>query len=398
MDNRFSAKPSASGYLYQFQSALLLLLDSTEESSVSLEVLDDVSIERDGVPKDLIQLKLHKVREANLTDSSPDLWKTIRIWAEHLLAGRISLPEARLFLITTAVAQDGSIAKCLRREAVDRESVQSKLVEIAINSENNALKPAFNAFLALDSESRQDLINAIVVIDGAPGINDVRKAVRARLGLGIRAEHIDKVHQRIDGWWLEKVVAQLGDGAFPISRLEVVRKIADIADEYKSDSLPIEFRDAIPAAGISPGTDERLFVRQLREIGVSTKRLEKAILDYYRATEQRSKWIREDLIVDSELISYERCLIDEWERFSIACYEGLAETQKGDQKELERCGKKVFDHFDLAADIRIRPRVTAQYIMRGSFHILANNLPPQVYWCPNFLDKIKSLIEKAEKE
>jgi len=39
-------------------------------------------------------------------------------------------------------------------------------------------------------------------------------------------------------------------------------------------------------------------------------RVEYAIRDYYRASEQRSKWAREELLVDGELQSYERELVE----------------------------------------------------------------------------------------
>lgn len=396
----FSAQASASGYIYQVKLALLLLLEADEEYSLTLETLDDIVFETGGSPIDLIQSKHHCSRAATLTDSSPDLWKSLRIWSEHLHNGLISLPGLRLTLATTASAPDDSIASSLRRgRDSDRSELRSRLVDIANSSDNKALEPCFKSFLSLDEDAQQALVNSIYVADKSPSMDDIDLEVKHRLGLGIRKEHVELVQERLYGWWWGQAMQQLNSGTSiaPIRRFTVAEKIADLNDEYKPDSLPIEFEEAIPPSGIDPTADGRLFIRQLRAIGLKTGRIEKAILDYYRATEQRSKWVREDLLVDTELERYERRLIDEWQRFSDACIENLTAIQLTDEVALQGCGKKIYDHFELEANHRIRERVTAMYIMRGSFHILADLLPPKIHWHPEFVNRLKTLLATAEK-
>jgi hypothetical protein len=108
----FSATASAVGYLFQCRYALLeslRRLRRDDQFMVSIETRDDVVFERDGEPPDLLQTKHHVKKTANLTDTSPDLWKTIRIWCEGLINGNI--PDgATFFLITTAEAPKGAAA------------------------------------------------------------------------------------------------------------------------------------------------------------------------------------------------------------------------------------------------------------------------------------------------
>ena len=111
----FSAADSALGYLYQVRLALLyslrrLLDDRT--FAVYLENLDDVVFEGTGSAPELLQLKHHRSRSANLTDAGPDLWKSLRVWIEGRNAGSIPL-DAQLFLITTAEVGSGSAASLL---------------------------------------------------------------------------------------------------------------------------------------------------------------------------------------------------------------------------------------------------------------------------------------------
>jgi hypothetical protein len=87
VNTSFSAALSAVGYLYQSRYALMESLRRLRRNSdftVSLETLDDVVFEAAGEPLDLIQTKHHMNRSANLTDASPDLWKSLRIWCERL--------------------------------------------------------------------------------------------------------------------------------------------------------------------------------------------------------------------------------------------------------------------------------------------------------------------------
>jgi len=113
MPDQFSAGSSALGYLFQARFSLHLILQKMD-CEVSIERLDDVTFEENGSPVELLQLKHHINTSANLTDGSPDLWKTIRVWSEAVKSKKITLPNVVLSLVTTSTAPDGSIASLLR--------------------------------------------------------------------------------------------------------------------------------------------------------------------------------------------------------------------------------------------------------------------------------------------
>lgn len=81
----FSATDSTLGYLYQIRFGLLSSLRRLSRDAsfaVYFETLDDVVFYETRAPLELLQLKHHCKRAANLTDASPDLWKTLRVWME----------------------------------------------------------------------------------------------------------------------------------------------------------------------------------------------------------------------------------------------------------------------------------------------------------------------------
>jgi len=134
---------------------------------------------------------------------------------------------------------------------------------------------------------------------------------------------------------------------------------------------------------------------QLREIGVSSIRIRNAILDYYRAFEQRSEWARENLLVSGEIEDYEDRLIDEWGRYRDVVFEDL--DLHSAEEVLQQAGKELYKWADQQSgnieSLRIRARVTEPYVTRGSFHILADAGPkPRVYWHPLFLDHLGKVM------
>src|SRR5690606_18948576 len=132
----------------------------------------------------------------------------------------------------------------------------------------------------------------------------------------IRSEFRNAIFERIEGWWNDLIIEQLSRvRTDAIYGYEISDKLHQIAEEYRSDNLPITFRERVPAQEIDVEKDNRLFVVQLREIGVSSSRIRNAILDYYRAFEQRSVWARENILISKEIENFEDRLVDEWSRY-----------------------------------------------------------------------------------
>lgn len=395
----FSAQEPGLGYLYQARYGLWLLLDGDEEQELVLESLDDIVLEVGGSPADLLQTKHHVRQEARLTDTSPELWKTLRIWSTHVRDNRISFPPTRLTLITTATAPDASIAALLRPGAKrDCNLARANLLNAAASSKtaDKTLKACFAAFGSLSQDQQQALLGATYVIDKSPNISDTGLLIRTRIRAAGPREHREAIFERLQGWWFEQVVEQFKASVpVPISGFDVFDKLTAIANQFRPDALPIDFLDAQPDS-VDPQGDNRLFVHQLRAIELGQTRIEKAIIDYYRAFEQRSRWAREDLLVGGEVESYERRLIDEWERFAAAVTDELPKDAGEDY--LKRVGRNIFNWMELKTDVRIRRNVTEPYVMRGSYHILANKPQPSVWWHPSFMQRLAEVVGLGKED
>jgi hypothetical protein len=383
------------GYLYQVRYALLLLLRAREESELSIETLDDITFEDKGDPTELLQLKHHAAR-GSLTNSSADLWKTLRIWATAAHDGTIDLQSTVLTLVTTATAPEGSIPAMLTSGKMRDTGVACEALRTVANeSDNKDLQICFEAFLGLSPEQQAALVASTYVLTAAPDLADVQGEVKQILRFSVRPEHAHLLYERLEGWWFGKVVLHLRESPHETMKgFELRDRVTTLAEQFRPEALPIDFAGAEPPEGVASAHDQRLFVRQLRMISVGDQRIENAMLDYYRAFQQRSRWAREDLLLGDELASYESRLVDAWQRRFLAM---MDEPQGADikEEELQRIGRQFYNWVEMEADIRIRPQVSEEYVMRGSYHLLADGRPPRVWWHPRLKERLAHLWQEA---
>jgi hypothetical protein len=397
--DQYSAGEQGLGYIYQPRFALLRLLQLPESTSVLIEKDDDLDfLDKNGV-KTLGSLK-HKAVGDRLTDLSIDFWKSVRIWLARYKRDGRSEASLRFFLFTTGTVSETSFLGrfLLDSSPKDKEATSlSRLADEALaKTRSKLIKTVAQELHELSDEIREDFLSRIVIFDGSPRIADVPSIIKEQHLRSIRRDFRDAIFERLEGWWNDAVVNLLcGKRKEAIYGFEISDKLSAFADEYKSDNLPISFRGKTSAGEIDAENDPRLFVVQLREIGIASSRIRNAILDYYRAFEQRSAWARENLLVSGEMEEYEDRLVDEWGRFRDVVFEHLNKESADDV--LLKAGQALYRWADLESGnlsaLRIRERVTEPYVVRGGFHILANIRPlPRVYWHPRFLSRIGDLL------
>ncbi|MGV8991618.1 MAG: ABC-three component system protein, partial [Thiobacillus sp.] len=345
----------------------------------------------------------HKGAGDRLTDLSTDFWKSVRIWLARYNRDGRSEASLRFFLFTTGAVSNTSFLRYFLLEPPTETktvSLSQIAADVLAKSESKLISEIATEFHKLNDDEKNDFLARIVIFDGGPRIEDVPSIIKDQHMRSIRRDNRDAIFERLEGWWNDTIVNLLvGKRTDAIFGYEISDKLSAFAEEYKSDNLPITFRGKMPAGEIDADNDPRLFVVQLREIGIASNRIRNAILDYYRAFEQRSSWARESLLISGEMEEYEDRLVDEWSRYRDVVFEELDE-ESADTVLLE-AGKALYQWVDLesgnSSTLRIRERVTEPYVVRGGFHILANSRPlPKVYWHPRFLNRVSLLLGVAE--
>jgi len=394
----FSAADAALGYLYQIRSALwwtLRRMKSDAEFAVGVETLDDVAFETTGgEPRELLQTKHHRQRQGSLGDRSADLWKTLRIWFVGRASGEI-LPHTSLFLVTTAGTPDGSAASRLRAHDRDVESAHQALSLVAMTSTNTANAAAYAAFMDAGPSGQREVLDRVTVLDSAPLVTDLDAELRQEVYWAAARKHLPAFLERLEGWWLRRILMQLTSvAADRVGSIELEAKMEDLREQFRQDALPID-EDLLEFA-LDPATEasyaSHSFVQQIELTRARKRRIAAAIRDYYRAFEQRSRWLRDELLVVPDLQSYEKRLVEEWELRFEHVRDDLGDRATETAKQ--EAARTVLGWAEQTL-IPIRPKVIEPFVGRGSLHMLSDEL--RIGWHVDFRERLAHLLGSSQQ-
>lgn len=386
----FSAKEPSLGYYYQIRYSLYLLLHERKKENpcIRLEDLDDIVID-DVNTKNLFQTKLHVNSKANLSDRSSDFWKTIRVWSEAITTGLITDIENTFFtLITTATISDGSFIHKLSIKSDElRIGVLESMLLIAEEITNVTNQNGYNAFRALTNEQREKLVQNIFVIDASLSIEDTFLAIKQELKFSAPVGKLDSFIEKIEGWWFGQCILLLTNRKDCITIKELQLEISDIREMFSEENLPDDFPNPLTIDEEEINNyEEKIFIKQLKLISTKNNSLRRAISDFRRAYEQRSKWLRDNLTGIEEYNRFDKLLYDHWDRvFSLMkddC-EGLTDD------ELIKAGKSFYETYYVKSTptYKIRNNFQPQYMTTSSCHMLADE--KKIGWHPNFQELLK---------
>jgi hypothetical protein len=98
------------------------------------------------------------------------------------------------------------------------------------------------------------------------------------------------------------------------------------------------------------------------------------------------------LLLVNELSNYETLLIDEWNRLFLIMQEDLEYLDgNSDDKMKNDAGRKLLNDTE-SLNINIRKKVDKPFIMRGTYHDLANQL--KVGWHIDFMNRLCHLLQE----
>lgn len=399
--NKHDASGQLTGYLYQILSALLLLVENDDpESQLCIEKFDDITIEdNDGEENctSMTQVKhhIHPNKAGKLSSTSSDFWRTINSWCDYI-KNYTTHKKTKFIIITTASSKDGSTASYLRQSPRDWEKALDIMLGIASEKEQKNNISFYNNFESLDKSQREYLVKNTYIYDKAPVITGIKKEIMRYVRMSTPPAHEESAYDKIIGWWMNHTITCLtSEDPIFISYRQLQNEMIDIGSKYRADNLPIDvdpfyFPTENEIAQLDP--EKRIFIRQLELIFLSSNQLKRCIRDYYNAYCQRSKWVREELLFINDLDEYQKKLIDEWNR----CFEIMKEDLEdkcGDEEITENkkqsAGRSLFHKIE-ELNVPIKPKVIEPFIIRGTYHELANQL--KVGWHVDFLKHLSGLL------
>lgn len=381
---RYSATPALQGYWYQFDIALLEILKIKNNNSfvsLSIESIDDIVVENNGTPEAVIQVKHHN-KQSNLTNTSTDLWKTLNIWCDLLLQDKIE-EKSVLYLITTQSITENTIAYYLSKKDIDK--AKTAILETIQSSNNNTNKPFYDKFNKLNEQKQKFLLERISIIDNSFSFDEINKELEEILYYA-DTKNIKNFVKRLKEWYYNKISEYFSknEPAY-ICKNEIDCKIKDLIEQNRIDNLPIY--DEIDSNEIdNQQFNNRMFVKQIDilQFNKDNKKL-RAIKDYYKSCEYRSRWVREGKLNPNLLEKYNNKLLEEWEiRFENEI-ENIHSNTTEEEKRI--IGRKVFKWMEESSYSINGKNFNEPFITRGSYHILADEL--KVGWHPKYKELLQ---------
>ncbi len=361
---------------------------------MSIECFDDISFSTNGTPEELLQAK-HSLKPKTMGDMAKQFWNTIGIWTKRVIDHPAELGKIRLTFVTTSTLGDGTAVSLLRPDPKVRDVAEAarKLSVAAAESKNVKIKWATKLFLEQTPEMREQILGMVEMLDASPTIIDVSELLAATLKRACRSEHMPAFLQRLEGWWFGIVIGALaapGGKLIPVSLID--SKIDDLREEFGPERLPIDYGLVDPSTEAIGLLEKRPFVEQLKLIGLGPTGQKMAIVDYFRAREQRSRWARDGLLRQNELTDYGRQLTEHWQR-RMGVAEGQVQAGMS-EPELASIGMDVFSTTTNNC-IPIR-EVSEAYVSQGSYHMLSDD--QKIGWHPHYSQLLRSPDPKDDDD
>ena len=199
----------------------------------------------------------------------------------------------------------------------------------------------------------------------------------------VPSKSVEAFTNTLEGNWFNWCIETLSKSPTDVINLGRLLTLIDkLRPEYTDTNLPAEFTDALPDA-IDLDSDLRVFIQQLRLFNAPKSMLEQAIIYYYRAFEQRTKWSADGLLQPGELSKFDQKLHEEWKNHQ--AYLEIIEDIKT-QEGKRRFAANLYHNCLDKGVVPIRRDFIESYVARGSFHILADQL--KIGWHPEYIDKL----------
>ena len=374
-----SAVGPAAGYFYQLRYGLLRALEVFPKhptSIISIETLDDVSIAGENLAVDS-QLKHSVDPENKISKFSPAIWRTLAIWMERLRQGVDDHHE--FHFITTAQVDDDNPLHLLR-PVPDVLAINTTLqgLEAAANSSSStATAKDRAAFLAASDGERLALVRRIRLADKNPNLEVIGNEIEHEIRYACEGEQVASFREELEGWWIGRVFdSWIVDSGAQIELEELGAQISFLKERYKPSELPLD----VPEQECEDLMEDSVFIKQVRAVTDSERRLRNAQKSFLRAKVQRSKWVREHRIDPTELDNFDDALKDRWEAHHASECDSLSPVPTSDEKIA--AGKTVLRWAE-TSEVPIRS-TRSVYLTSGSYHALADAMA--VGWHPEFID------------
>lgn len=308
-------------YSLQVRHMLYELLDCSDSDTVSVEVYDDIAVEKEDGSIEAVQLKSVLSMNNPISNRAVDLWKTLYNWLIAIQQGELD-PNKTLFRLFIAADKKGDIVNSFS-EAENTEDA------------SQAWENARNEFYNEDGDEKNwgeqyaqfvrsffEPLNKTIACNIIKNfkLTTIKKSHTETLfekfcqKLYIQEDVLEKAFIYILGW-IDKKTATLieQNQVMSIDFSEFKAQIVAITREFNQKLSLIELAPKPTTEEIEHELENiKIYIQQLEVIECEYTDKIEAISDYLRASTNRSLWASRGDITLKTLEEYEESLIRKW--------------------------------------------------------------------------------------
>ncbi|MBN8613472.1 MAG: hypothetical protein J0L92_22955 [Deltaproteobacteria bacterium] len=387
MTQSHSAPGPLAGYLWQLRRALIELLGLNPGKSITIEKQDDICVVRlCGEVVVAMQAK-HSMNSATLTLHSPEVWKTLRVWAAFADKPK-SFPESLVLVTTDPLHPDLDAINDKGTLGATADQVRTSLDAIAKAAGNQDLREAYTSWSSLKGHQKVDILVRARIVGGSGKLPDLTGELHQALQRHyIWPEDLSHVSVELDGWFFQTVSKRLGKTGCTISFDEVWTRINDHHRSYRPlvPREPQSTPEEIEKVASDQFATDATFLRQLKLLDANDRALRFAAQAYARARIARDHWLNSAAVGLDHVTEFTTALEDHWNGTHAAASRGLDDTPSADQ--LRAAGWKVHDDCCIHHRAAFATEAAPPYLTTGSYHQLADL--QRVGWHPEYENALK---------
>jgi hypothetical protein len=376
-----SAAGPAAGYFYQLRYGLLRALQLHKKhptGKIAIETIDDVTFVGEALQIDT-QLKHSIAAKGSLNKYAPGVWRTFSIWLDRMEG---DLAEEHEFHLVTTSELSASDPLAKLTPGSDDLSVNSALAELELAAEESTNFASANdraRFLNSDPGVRLALLRRVQIVAGTSDVSAIARDLESEIHFACEPSQRTDFRVDLEGWWVARILDNWKAAKGSLVELEEVgARVSYLRERYEPSALPLD----VPDEECGELMEERTFIKQVRLVTDSDRRLRNAQKSFLRSVTQRSKWVREHRIDPSELDEFDAALCERWEAEHASAVDTVSEAFTDDDKK--NVGRNVLRWAE-TLEVPIRS-TKSTFMTSGSYHALADDL--RVGWHPNFRDHL----------
>ena len=378
--SRHSASASAAGYSFQFQRALLELINAKNGEVVGIETLDDVAIVGFDGTKILEQDKFTTDDTGKVYgDKTHNLLNTLSTWLTAALKGELDCARTKFRLVTNVKCAPGLV-----QEITDcgTEAEAQKIIE-RIRGLVSESKDYLSLIEVLNKPRAETIFCEICAsVKLIEEQNDIAQAVQNALPVeNAYSSSRQYIYKALLGWlhdsaysaWQKRI-------PFLVTKQSYINELGAVKSRLERSTKRERPPSEIPVTQAEiDELSEQMFVRQIKLVSDDEDESYEARADYLRCITEKSRLSEEGEIVRQDWLDFNDGLKDRWNQIV---------RQKKRLRPPERSERDVGydimittlngqDEVKLAGS-----SVTYPYLFKGSYHRLSDAL--DVGWHPNF--------------